>query len=545
MFSKEEYDVWKIRMQAHLAEQGDDMCKKKEMKMEFCLLHDIVAKALCAKAGSFDMASSEKFDLMVATSVGLELEQPSSGENPTQFEGPSINNEDHVNNHGSNPISEDNDTDHQVLRPSNFQMILYTGDSKEDTHISFLEDSDYSQASAHQIFISSPPASPHIGSKLEESVDSRLGYMDSKLEQMLNPQSFMKHKIGTSSWLSWLISSKRLVMPKMGKVAKVVVERGKDLEDKVKVQAVQEEKDQARAIEGVAFQSAQLDYLKNLQRKTQTKAAQKQGNKRGHTSVRRELIKQQFIKHAIFQVMICMRVPKNIGNQGQQLSWQLKSQWILNTTHSQSAGGNHQSVIFRCDNQPIIKAQWYSGATAQPASTSMIALDLSGVTTQQADHNAISILASIKFRLNMHAYYENKSTTPCCPTSSRRTQPKLLVTTCSTIHLNSSKISSNKRELGDTNSTSSSQHLKHDNHLLTKRKTLTKAYPEAQSELGKLSTGNREDARTCNYFTLLQHVDLKLKTGINRRSIGRRTQRHQPCSKRWRKSTAISRNRVR
>ncbi|KZV51441.1 hypothetical protein F511_35286 [Dorcoceras hygrometricum] len=45
--------------------------KKKEMKMEFRLLHDIVAKALCAKFGSFDMVTSEKFDLMVAIYVSL------------------------------------------------------------------------------------------------------------------------------------------------------------------------------------------------------------------------------------------------------------------------------------------------------------------------------------------------------------------------------------------------------------------------------------------------------------------------------------------
>ncbi|KZV25632.1 hypothetical protein F511_34007 [Dorcoceras hygrometricum] len=45
--------------------------KKREMKMEFRLLHDIVAKALCAKARSFDMVTSEKFDLMVAITAGL------------------------------------------------------------------------------------------------------------------------------------------------------------------------------------------------------------------------------------------------------------------------------------------------------------------------------------------------------------------------------------------------------------------------------------------------------------------------------------------
>ncbi|KZV17012.1 hypothetical protein F511_27876 [Dorcoceras hygrometricum] len=47
--------------------------KNKGMKMEYRLLHDIVSKALCAKDGSFDMVTSEKFDLMVAISAGLKV----------------------------------------------------------------------------------------------------------------------------------------------------------------------------------------------------------------------------------------------------------------------------------------------------------------------------------------------------------------------------------------------------------------------------------------------------------------------------------------
>ncbi|KZV44940.1 hypothetical protein F511_33011 [Dorcoceras hygrometricum] len=47
--------------------------KKKEMKIEFCLLHDIVAKALCANTGSFDMVNIEKFNLMVAITAGLKV----------------------------------------------------------------------------------------------------------------------------------------------------------------------------------------------------------------------------------------------------------------------------------------------------------------------------------------------------------------------------------------------------------------------------------------------------------------------------------------
>ncbi|KZV26599.1 hypothetical protein F511_24525 [Dorcoceras hygrometricum] len=47
--------------------------KKKYMKMEYRLLHDIVAKALCAKAGYFTMITRDKFDLMVVIIAGLKL----------------------------------------------------------------------------------------------------------------------------------------------------------------------------------------------------------------------------------------------------------------------------------------------------------------------------------------------------------------------------------------------------------------------------------------------------------------------------------------
>ncbi|KZV14498.1 hypothetical protein F511_42799 [Dorcoceras hygrometricum] len=47
--------------------------KKKEMKVVFRLLHEKVAKALCAKAGSFDVVTSEQLDLMLAITAGLKV----------------------------------------------------------------------------------------------------------------------------------------------------------------------------------------------------------------------------------------------------------------------------------------------------------------------------------------------------------------------------------------------------------------------------------------------------------------------------------------
>ncbi|KZV30625.1 hypothetical protein F511_11142 [Dorcoceras hygrometricum] len=43
------------------------------MKVEYRLLHDIVEKSLSAKAGSFDVVTMEKFEIMVAISVGIKL----------------------------------------------------------------------------------------------------------------------------------------------------------------------------------------------------------------------------------------------------------------------------------------------------------------------------------------------------------------------------------------------------------------------------------------------------------------------------------------
>ncbi|KZV41207.1 hypothetical protein F511_17166 [Dorcoceras hygrometricum] len=47
--------------------------KKRDLLFEYRLLHDIVAKSLCAKAGSFDKVTCEKFEFMVAISAGISV----------------------------------------------------------------------------------------------------------------------------------------------------------------------------------------------------------------------------------------------------------------------------------------------------------------------------------------------------------------------------------------------------------------------------------------------------------------------------------------
>ncbi|KZV45550.1 protein Rf1, mitochondrial-like [Dorcoceras hygrometricum] len=57
------------RMRMEFSESGvpvQSSCKKKEMKVEYRLLNDIIAKALTAKAGSFDDETQGLFELMMA-----------------------------------------------------------------------------------------------------------------------------------------------------------------------------------------------------------------------------------------------------------------------------------------------------------------------------------------------------------------------------------------------------------------------------------------------------------------------------------------------
>ncbi|KZV19841.1 hypothetical protein F511_33632 [Dorcoceras hygrometricum] len=79
----------------------------------------------------------------------------------------------------------------------------------------------------------------------------------------------------------------------------------------------------------------QPGYLKNLLRSNKTKAAQKQGKETSSNLSTKSTHKTTIHKTCNIHIMICMRLSKNIGHLGPS------------TTHSQSAGGNHRSVIFR------------------------------------------------------------------------------------------------------------------------------------------------------------------------------------------------------
>ncbi|KZV44343.1 hypothetical protein F511_18467 [Dorcoceras hygrometricum] len=54
--------------------------KEGDMKVEYRMLHDIVAKSLCTKSGSFDVVTTEKLEIMVVISVGLKRVKADLGE---------------------------------------------------------------------------------------------------------------------------------------------------------------------------------------------------------------------------------------------------------------------------------------------------------------------------------------------------------------------------------------------------------------------------------------------------------------------------------
>ncbi|KZV47931.1 hypothetical protein F511_20539 [Dorcoceras hygrometricum] len=54
-------------------EQLSTSCKKRELKIEYRLLSDIVAKSITVKAGSFDVVTHERFLLMTAIFGGVSV----------------------------------------------------------------------------------------------------------------------------------------------------------------------------------------------------------------------------------------------------------------------------------------------------------------------------------------------------------------------------------------------------------------------------------------------------------------------------------------
>ncbi|KZV17870.1 proliferating-cell nucleolar protein-like (ISS) [Dorcoceras hygrometricum] len=74
------------------------------------------------------------------------------------------------------------------------------------------------------------------------------------------------------------------------------------------------------------------------------------------------------------------------------------------------------------------------------------------------------------------------------------------------------------------------------NQLKSESKPLNKAYTEAQTDWENCRPDIHDDIELCDYFVFPQQADPKLQTSINQKILKRRAQRHQACSKQWRKS---------
>ncbi|KZV58328.1 hypothetical protein F511_31406 [Dorcoceras hygrometricum] len=227
--------------------------------------------------------------------------------------------------------------------------------------------------------------------------------------------------------------------------------------------------------------SVQLDYLKNLQRPTQTQAAQKQGKETRSNLSTRALIKQQFIRHVIFLV--------NDMHEGAKTA--------IHTTcnissHDMHEGAKEQSVLKdnnSADNQISMEPQH----NAQPISRWK-----SSIRDLQVQHSADHHSSMVFRRYTSAGHHLDDSIGPF-----RTNQLK-------------SKLKTRR------------------NHLL-----------ESSKGTEELSTGILNSSRTLQPLRAPSTCRIGSPNCMNQKILRRRAQLHQSCSKRRRKSTAISRNRVR
>ncbi|KZV43917.1 hypothetical protein F511_37806 [Dorcoceras hygrometricum] len=231
--------------------------KKKGTKFEYRLLHDIVAKALCAKAGSCDVVMSEKFDLMVAITVGLKMNwaklvKDDLGESvklhPQKLltnksvhtfikknhdvkpidestkEGCTVDN--HEVNLDTTPVVEtqaDNTTNTAEIEervgcesqakdegPNDNVFTFAQGDPAQDREVS-------SQANPQQVNATSPPATPNVDIRLKAveqvvvSLDSRVQSVDSRVQSM-NFQGYIDPSIHNPD-PSWVLKGYTVRQP--------------------------------------------------------------------------------------------------------------------------------------------------------------------------------------------------------------------------------------------------------------------------------------------------------------------------------------------
>ncbi|KZV31248.1 hypothetical protein F511_13042 [Dorcoceras hygrometricum] len=146
--------------------------KKNDMKMEFHLLHDIVAKALCAKVGPLTWlpvrteGQIEEIDRIVEQVEDTAKEHLDEEDQSQQSSSYGSSARFSVHNENSVDSFEANNTDHQGPSPSNLQMIVYNENREENN--SSTHDKGSTQASPQQVLVSSPQENPDVDVKFKE-----------------------------------------------------------------------------------------------------------------------------------------------------------------------------------------------------------------------------------------------------------------------------------------------------------------------------------------------------------------------------------------
>ncbi|KZV18978.1 hypothetical protein F511_16970 [Dorcoceras hygrometricum] len=212
-------------------------------------------------------------------------------------------------------------------------------------------------------------------------------------------------------------------------------------------------------IDQMKLHSVHPGYLKNLQRPIETQAARKQEKETRSNLSTKSTHKTANHKTCNIHIMICMRLSMKIGHLGQQLSWKIS---IEPQHHAQqSAGGNHRSVII----------SYYLNQISPGHGT-----------------NSLFKFASLLAHSKAQQKLSGSSNLSKHLTNQLKTKPIPL-----TVY---------GQELRPATTT-----LLKTNQLRSERKTLKKAYPEAQADRENYRPEIREDARTCNNFVLPQQAD--------------------------------------
>ncbi|KZV18020.1 hypothetical protein F511_39425 [Dorcoceras hygrometricum] len=164
--------------------------KKRDMPIEFRLLHDIVAKDLCAKSGSFDQVTSEKLDLMgFAIQVSSLLQyifKENLGESVKLHSRKVLTSEGNLDDEHLNPGSnkpEKKDSEHNVQMGNNNQLENQGCETQLDSVNPITKDSGAVQN--EQLL--------NTATQSLTTLSTRVSYLDQAYACILNDTNMTRH----------------------------------------------------------------------------------------------------------------------------------------------------------------------------------------------------------------------------------------------------------------------------------------------------------------------------------------------------------------